>query len=434
MRTLTLSLFILLIAFRSGFGQNVCRTDIYRKKQLSIYTPLKGRSTGVKTDSASLTKLASLKGIITIPLSIHVRYHYDSEHLTRAMIEAQVAQLNKDFSGINEDRKMVPDSFKRFDAGDCGIRFVIKKLSIKYTWKKVFMENRQRDTDNIEEDQIKFTKLGGENGDADNQFLNIWIGNIKDGSDNQLKGYSTLPGGIDKYDGVVIYYGAVGPDPSEPCNKGRTLTHEVGHWLNLNHLWGDDTEADSCGDDSVKDTPLQSHANYDFPIFPHRSCDSEPNGDMYVNFMDYTVDTGRFMFTQGQKDRMRLNFVEHGARASFVYNPVINDLAKIDTGVRGDAHTPVISYVKDLTVKHQFKGKTIIWRQQTNVKNYIVQSRIVGSVKWDTVQTTTKMARLGNLVKNQIYEVKIQKISTSGIKSTASQPFIFKNKPVSAIN
>jgi hypothetical protein len=95
--------------------------------------------------------------------------------------------------------------------------------------------------------------------------------------------------------------------------KGRTATHEIGHWLNLEHLWG----ASVCGDDLVSDTPTQERANSGFPVFPHRSsCSPNANGDMFMNFMDYSDDAARNMFSRGQVARMTAAL--NGPRASLL--------------------------------------------------------------------------------------------------------------------
>ena len=88
-----------------------------------------------------------------------------------------------------------------------------------------------------------------------------------------------------------------------PFDLGRTATHEIGHWLNLRHIWGDD--GDGCsGDDYVADTPNAGGANTGKPSFPHVTCDNGPSGDMFMNYMDYVDDDAMFMFTQGQAARM----------------------------------------------------------------------------------------------------------------------------------
>jgi hypothetical protein len=100
-----------------------------------------------------------------------------------------------------------------------------------------------------------------------------------------------------------------------PFNLGRTATHEVGHWLNLFHIWGDDGTG-CAGTDNVADTPNQAGPNFGCPTFPHTSCSNGPNGDMFVNYMDYVDDACMVMFTAGQVTRMEATL--SGPRASFL--------------------------------------------------------------------------------------------------------------------
>ncbi|MCB0431307.1 MAG: T9SS type A sorting domain-containing protein, partial [Flavobacteriales bacterium] len=87
-------------------------------------------------------------------------------------------------------------------------------------------------------------------------------------------------------------------------------THEVGHWLGLYHIWGDS----NCGNDQVSDTPTQQTSNTGCPSFPHVTCSNGPNGDMYVNYMDYVNDACMVMFSKGQVSRMQ--GVINGSRVS----------------------------------------------------------------------------------------------------------------------
>jgi hypothetical protein len=133
-----------------------------------------------------------------------------------------------------------------------------------------------------------------------------------------LLGFSSFPGAPAAHDGIVIRYdvfgtrGAVSP----PWNKGRTLTHEVGHWLGLKHLWGDTP----CGDDGVDDTPRQKTGNRGNPVFPriNTGCDNGTEGDMFMNFMDFSDDASLLMFTKGQSAIMRTQFAAGGVRSGIL--------------------------------------------------------------------------------------------------------------------
>ena len=145
---------------------------------------------------------------------------------------------------------------------------------------------------------MKFTSQGGADVWDSKKYLNIWVCNLS----GSTLGFAQFPGGPESTDGVVVdylYFGSIGT-ATAPYDLGRTLTHEVGHWLNLRHIWGDSY----CGNDFVDDTPTQQTSNSGCPSFPHISCNNGPNGDMFMNYMDYTHDDCLIMFTNGQKNRM----------------------------------------------------------------------------------------------------------------------------------
>jgi hypothetical protein len=149
-----------------------------------------------------------------------------------------------------------------------------------------------------ENNVIKSTALGGHDAWDRNRYLNIWVCNLTGG----VLGYAQLPGGPSSTDGVVIaykYFGISGA--SYPYNQGRTTTHEVGHFFNLLHVWGDDNGA-CWGTDYCDDTPNQASDNYGCPTFPHPSCNN--TSDMYMNYMDYVDDACMYMFTFDQAERM----------------------------------------------------------------------------------------------------------------------------------
>jgi len=140
------------------------------------------------------------------------------------------------------------------------------------------------------------------------RYLNIWV--VKTIIDPVVAGftlgYSPIPPAAQPpNDGIVIRHdcvGAVGTAASGPFSTqvGRSMTHEVGHWLGLSHIWGDDL----CGDDNVADTPPAEDANFNCAAFPHNpnnSCGAGPNGEMFCNYMDYTDGNCENMFTLGQK-------------------------------------------------------------------------------------------------------------------------------------
>jgi hypothetical protein len=238
---------------------------------------------------------------ITIPVVVHVVYNDSSENISLAQIKSQIAVLNKDFRATNSDKSKVPTVWKGLLA-DAGVQFALAKkdpggrITRGVTW-----THTTKTAFSIDDD-VKSTSTGGVNPWPTNRFLNVWVCTLGDG----LLGYAQFPGGPANTDGVVILNTAFGTTgtASVPFNFGRTTTHEIGHWLNLHHIWGGGLPV--CSDsDFVSDTPNQEGPNYGKPTFPHLSCSNAPNGDMFMNYMDYVDDDSMFMFTPQQVIRMQ---------------------------------------------------------------------------------------------------------------------------------
>lgn len=242
-------------------------------------------------------------GTIEIPVVVHVIYRTADENISDAQIASQIAVLNEDFTNTNADRTKVPTHFQD-EQTDAGIRFVLKQTIRKASSKRSWSTN----------DDMKFASKGGSNAVDPQNNLNMWVVNKMTAYGSTILGYAQFPGGNWATDGVVIghnYFGRTGK-VSAPYNLGRTATHEVGHWLNLRHIWGDAT----CGTDYVDDTPFHNTSNGGCPAADHKStCSGQPL-EMWMNYMDYTYDQCMYMFTNGQKDRMRAVFVGNGFRSA----------------------------------------------------------------------------------------------------------------------
>jgi len=243
-----------------------------------------------------------VNGKIEIPVVVNVLYRTTAENISLTQIQSQIDVLNKDFNALNTDYSSVPTLFAGVKA-NVGISFVLDQVIRKATTKTSWGTR----------DAIKKTKSGGLNPTSPTTKLNLWIGTIGGG----ILGYAQFPGGSATTDGVVIdplYIGVTSNSSSSyPYNLGRTATHEVGHWLNLRHIWGDTT----CGSDLVADTPSHNTANYGVPTYPHYSTCTGTPVEMTMNYMDYTDDRGMYMFSIGQKARMDAIFLSGGPRFSF---------------------------------------------------------------------------------------------------------------------
>jgi len=245
----------------------------------------------------------SEKTIITIPVVVHVVWKTNQENIPNAQIESQIEILNADFGRTNIDVINTPIVWQGI-AADCEIQFCLAETDAS--------GNTTTGITRTETTVSQFSMWGGSSvedasdGGVDpwpnDDYLNIWVCNLG----NNLLGYASLPSNwISDNDGVVINFANFGlsGNSNAPYHKGRTATHEVGHWLNLEHIWGDS----NCGDDNVNDTPEHEQDNYGCPSFPKSSSCSGTgaNGEMFMNYMDYTNDACMNIFTNGQKDRMR---------------------------------------------------------------------------------------------------------------------------------
>ena len=251
---------------------------------------------------------------VTIPVVVHVLYSTTAENISDAQIQSQIDVLNEDYHKLNADANKVPTAFAGL-AADVGIQFVLAQRTPGGLATTGIERKSSTTTSWGTADKIKSTTTGGLNVWDASKYLNLWVGTIGGG----ILGYAQFPGGAASTDGVVIspvYFGRTGTVTS-PYNLGRTASHEVGHWLNLNHIWGDDSGA-CTGTDNVADTPNQGAENYGKPVFPHVSCSNGPNGDMFMNYMDYVDDNAMFMFSTGQSSRMNALFATGGARVGLL--------------------------------------------------------------------------------------------------------------------
>lgn len=281
-------------------AKRACATDDVFKAQLRDNPELAQVMNQIEqhTQNFDLAQARLVNGQIVIPVVVNVLYKTNAENISDAQIQSQINVLNKDFNAQNSDFANVPSVFAGVKA-NVGIRFELDKINRKYVNKTSWGTN----------DAMK--KSQGLTPTSPTTKLNLWVCTIGGG----ILGYAQFPGGASSTDGVVIdsrYFGTTGT-ATYPFNLGRTATHEVGHWMNLRHIWGDTT----CGTDYVSDTPTHNTANYGVPTYPHYStCTGKPI-EMTMNYMDYSDDRGLYMFTEGQKARMLSIFTPGGARAAF---------------------------------------------------------------------------------------------------------------------
>ncbi len=246
---------------------------------------------------------------LTIPVVVHVLYNTTAQNVSDAQVQAQIDVLNQDFAKTNADASLIPAAFAA-SAASANIQFTLAKRTPTGTATTGIIHKQTKVSSWSSNDAVKNSKRGGDDAWDASKYLNLWVCNLGQG----LLGYAQFPGGSPATDGVVVLYSSLPGGTAKPYDKGRTATHEVGHWLNLRHIWGDA----SCGNDYVSDTPTQQTSNYGCPSFPHVTCSNGTSGDMFMNYMDYTDDACMYMFSNGQASRMNALFATGGARASLV--------------------------------------------------------------------------------------------------------------------
>jgi Pregnancy-associated plasma protein-A len=268
-----------------------CGTMAADTRQLELDDNLRSARLRLESETRArrATDTISRRGVLTIPVIVHVVFNTDEQNISDAQIQSQIDVLNLDFRAQNPDLANAPDIWRPL-ATDAELQFRLEDVRRVHTDRTSYVD-----------DAVKFTNSGGSPVIDPDRNLNIWVCNL-----DEVLGYAYLPGVNASIDGVVINFECFGTEgtAATPFDLGRTATHEVGHYLNLLHVWGGDTP--SCTDsDLVDDTPNQSKPNFNKPAFPQISCNNGPNGDMFMNFMDYVDDDSMFLFTAQQVVRMR---------------------------------------------------------------------------------------------------------------------------------
>lgn len=260
----------------------------------------------------------------TIPVIFHIITDGSgSENLSAAQIQAQLDQLNLDYSNQSGS------SYGQ--AADTELQFCLAQVDENGT---TLAEPGINRITTYGDGPFGNSDFEGNNGIKaetiwnPNDYFNIWVSDLTQG----LLGYAQFPnnsglGGLGgnnggaNTDGCVILYTSVGsvanPNPQgAPYNRGRTLTHEAGHWLGLRHIWGDA----NCGNDFCSDTPESQDSNFGCPT--QTTCDGQQ--DMVENYMDYTNDICMNTFTEDQKTRIQTVMSSSPRRSTLGQNNLCN--------------------------------------------------------------------------------------------------------------
>ncbi|MEY4594116.1 MAG: hypothetical protein RIQ47_526 [Bacteroidota bacterium] len=395
-----------------AFANRNCGTMDHLNQQLQADPTLQQKMQDIENQtSAYVAQQISKNGnrtaaVITIPVVFHVIYNTTAQNISDALCLAQLNQLNLDFAKLNSDASSIPSIFTGV-AANTNIQFCMAQRDPSGNPTTGIQRRQTTVTSFSTNNAMKFFANGGLDAWPASSYLNVWVCNMGGG----ILGYAQFPGGSASTDGVVLLYNSVGsvqtPGSGAPYNLGRTGTHEVGHWLNLRHIWGDA----SCGDDLVNDTPVHNTSNSGCPAYPHYSTCSGSPVEMTMNYMDYTYDACMYMFTTGQSTRMNALFASGGARASF-----LNSLGCVPPSGCG---TP-----SNLTATNiSGTGVTLNWSAAANATSYNVQYCVTGTTNCVSTTSTGNSITLSGLTGGTSYTYSIQAVCSSGTSTTVTGTF-----------
>lgn len=344
---------------------------------------------------------------VTIPVVVNVVWNTTAENISDAQIQTQIDVLNADFRALNADRLNTPSIFSSLIA-DFEINFCLATQDPSGNATTGIRRRNTTLTSFSSNDAMKFNAQGGLDAWDRNKYLNLWICDLSGG----LLGYAQFPGGAAATDGVVCDYQYVGTigTATAPFNKGRTATHEVGHWLNLRHIWGDA----NCGSDLVSDTPTHNTSNGGCPSIPHYSTCSGAPQEMTMNYMDYTDDACMYMFTAGQKARAQALFATGGSRVSLLTSPGCQPPG-------GGGSCAVASGLNATSIAQT--TATLNWGAVSGATSYNLQVKLSSSSTWTTFTGLTgTSSNITGLTANSTYNYQVQTVcgGTSAAYSAAA--------------
>lgn len=313
MRNFTLFILAFLYVI-PAWAQRQCGTEIAMQELIAsnpAFQKIRERNEARLQEQTRIAKqnkalLKTTYATVTIPVVVHIVLRNPSQ-VTDAQVMSQIDALNQDYAAFNTDISSVPNAWKEI-VGNSAIQFCLAQRTPDgnpTTGIDRVTTTRSSFSINSSATAVKHASTGGADAWDSENYLNIWVCVL---ADNYL-GIATFPNTYSAAEqGVVVHYTAFGTTgtASAPYNKGRTTTHEIGHFFSLRHIWGD--ENNCAADDGVDDTPLQAAATYDCPSFPLvDKCAVDSPGIMFNNYMDYSDDACMFLFTSDQVDRMRIS-------------------------------------------------------------------------------------------------------------------------------
>jgi hypothetical protein len=255
-------------------------------------------------------------------------------------IDSQLAVVNRDFKALNTDISAIPEGFKKLRGGtniSFGLAHTAPDGSATSGYQIITTKKNGIEVDGgwgtgFGFSEAKYTVGGGADAWDPESYINIWVINTLENSrQSNILGLA-IPPYLTKEDsrlpvkerGITLHYGAFGKRTYATdvfimsSDGGRTLTHELGHFFGMFHIWGDDDGKcpnNGGNDDGISDTPPQSYASSGCAVAPkYDACSKTGDGIMFMNFMDYSNDACAVMYTTEQATRMNM-YIQPGADA-----------------------------------------------------------------------------------------------------------------------
>ncbi|MEM6347932.1 MAG: M43 family zinc metalloprotease [Bacteroidota bacterium] len=368
----------------------------------------KMREVEMRTAENVRSARGDMLGVVSIPVVVHVVYNQDVQNISDEQIRSQIDVLNEDFGRTNADRFDTPAEFLGAAANS---KIAFKLASQDPYGNPTNGITRTRSNQALfspSNNGVKYSAMGGMDAWDTKSYLNIWVCKLGAG----MLGYAQFPGGGPvEADGVVIdykFFGTMGTVRA-PFDQGRTCTHEVGHWLNLKHIWGDGP----CEtDDFVADTPPVADAHYGC-MHHAQACDGGPA--MISNFMDYTDDACMNIFTFGQSERMRALFAPGGYRRQMLFTKGL------------ESNTPVVAAAPQLLNATEVTelSARLSWSPVAGADSYTARFRAIGEPNWASKTFDRTFVNATRLEACTDYEFQIQS-TVAGINSSYSDSKLFR--------
>jgi hypothetical protein len=410
------------------WAQKDCRNEQYQLQLLANNPQLAQAYEKVELFTRQLTNRSMMRDlgspsngpivpeIITIPVVVHILWNNNAQNISDAQILSQIAALNDDFNAKNSDKNKIPSYFQSL-AADCGFRFELAKTDPKGMPTSGIVRRWTNIQNFGYDDRAKHSSIGGDDAWDASSYLNIWVCNTVGG----LLGYSSIPGAPKDNDGVVINTNVFGTiNVGGVFNKGRTTVHEVGHWLNLRHIWGDMY----CGNDNVDDTPTQQGATRGCPGGQKFTCGSTAHGDLYMDFMDLTDDACMLMFTNGQRERMRALFAPGGARNAMLASTALSGPGLPQPAAVAGGETESIISLYSISIFPNPTSSAITIQSQESL-NCIGKMVSIYNHLGQVVTTTTLQAHNQRIdvsrLQSGVYFIRIAGVKTDGMAKFVKQ-------------